>query len=292
MTVDQTRPPHLHEILPALQRVQVDLGADLSTAALAAVAGMSPSRFHAVFRRETGETVKQHTLRLRLERAAFRLLTELTPVAAIAYDLGFGSHETFTRAFRRANGMAPSEFRTRMRPTSPLRVGSTGSSMELAAGSVSRTSAVHLQSAHLAFVRHVGPYDEVDRAAFDKLAAWTRTRRLQPLCLVGIAHDAPGITPDDRLRFDQAVQVSRPFRSTADVGHQVLPERWSAVTSYVGPFTGLAAAYEQAFAAAAGLRGFDVIGLPVEERYLTGTLLSQQQIHTTQILIPLKRTAR
>ena len=91
-------PGHLHDVLPALLRKQVDLAADLSTPRLAAATGMSPSHFHEVFRRATGETVKQYTLRLQ-ERAAFRLLTERTSVAAIAFDLGFGSHETFTRAF-------------------------------------------------------------------------------------------------------------------------------------------------------------------------------------------------
>ena len=113
---------------------------------------------------------------------------------------------------------------------------------------------------------------------------------MDPICLVGIAHDAPGITPAARLRFDVGVQVTEAFRSTREVGYQLLPERWCAATSYVGPFSGLAGAYEAAFRAASGLRGFDVVGLPVEERYLTSALLTQQEIQTTQILIPLRRT--
>jgi hypothetical protein len=38
------------------------------------------------------------------------------------------------------------------------------------------------------------------------------------------------------------------------------------------------------------LRGFDVLGLPVEERYLTSALVTHQKIQTTPILIPLRRT--
>ena len=104
------------------------------------------------------------------------------------------------------------------------------------------------------------------------------------------AHDAPGITPAARLRFDIGAQVTRPFQSGREVGYQLLPERWCAATSYVGPFSGLAAAYEEAFQAASELRGFDVLGLPAEERYLTTALLTHQTIQTTQILIPLRRT--
>ena len=122
------------------------------------------------------------------------------------------------------------------------------------------------------------------------MLAWAGRRGLDPIGLVGIAHDAPGITPEERLRFDIGVHVTRSFPSTREVGYQLLPERWSAATSYVGPFSGLAAAYQSAFQAASELRGFDILGLPVEERYLTTALLTHQTIQTTQILIPLRRT--
>jgi AraC family transcriptional regulator len=50
-------------------------------------------------------------LRLRLERAAARLATGSEPVLGIAADAGFGSHEVFTRAFRRQFGRTPSAYR-------------------------------------------------------------------------------------------------------------------------------------------------------------------------------------
>ena len=123
---------------------------------------MSPSRFHEVFRRSTGETVKQYTLRLRLERAAFRLLTERTSVAAIAFDLGFGSHETFIRAFRRSHQLSPSEYRRQLRPPSLGAGAQPQPCSRPTLTSVSRTSAVLLQPAHVAFVRRVGPYEIVE----------------------------------------------------------------------------------------------------------------------------------
>jgi hypothetical protein len=90
------------------------------------------------------------------------------------------------------------------------------------------------------------------------------------------------------LRFDVGVQVSRSFPSTPEVGYQLLPERWCASTLYVGPFSGLTDAYRAAFQAAAELRGFHVLGLPVEEKYLSSALLTKE-IQTTQILMPLRR---
>ncbi|WP_206685797.1 helix-turn-helix domain-containing protein [Kribbella qitaiheensis] len=46
-----------------------------------------------------------------LERAAYRLLAETSGVLHLAIDAGYGSHEAFTRAFARAYGMPPREWR-------------------------------------------------------------------------------------------------------------------------------------------------------------------------------------
>lgn len=105
-------PHHLGVILPVLVHVETHLDGDLSTPALAALAGLSPAHFSRVFAAVTGETVKQYTLRVRLERAAYRLLVEPVSAMQVAADSGFGSHEVFTRAFRRRFGV-------RRRPTAP-----------------------------------------------------------------------------------------------------------------------------------------------------------------------------
>ncbi len=58
-----------------------------------------------------GETLKQYTLRLRLERAAARLAATDERVLGIAVANGFASHEVFTRAFRRHFGSSPTHYR-------------------------------------------------------------------------------------------------------------------------------------------------------------------------------------
>jgi len=69
-----------------------------------------------------GETPKQYTLRLSLERAAARLITSDDAVLDIALAAGFNSHEVFTRAFRRVFGRTPAAYRRsfRRRPA-PIR---------------------------------------------------------------------------------------------------------------------------------------------------------------------------
>ena len=112
--------PSAHDILQLLREVGGRLDGDVSLEALAARAGWSPFHFHRAFRSVVGETPKQYTLRVRLERAAARLAAGSDPVLAVAAAAGFASHEVFVRAFRRRFNCTPTEYRAiALRDTTP-----------------------------------------------------------------------------------------------------------------------------------------------------------------------------
>jgi AraC family transcriptional regulator len=114
--------PTERDILQLLRDIQGRLDGDMSLDALSARAGWSPFHFHRAFRAATGETPKQYTQRLRLERAAARLLTHNEPVVTVATGVGFASHEVFTRAFHRHFNCTPAEYRARARRALPTPV--------------------------------------------------------------------------------------------------------------------------------------------------------------------------
>ena len=98
-----------------LVHIQAHLDEDLSLDVLSAKASLSPAHFQRTFQALVGETPKNYVARLRLERAAFRLLIHDVTLLDIALDCGFQNHETFTRAFRRRFGMPPSSYRAWVR---------------------------------------------------------------------------------------------------------------------------------------------------------------------------------
>src|SRR5688500_14364055 len=77
------------QLLKLLSRLVGDLEGDASLAALASRGRRSPSGMHRAFRALVGETAKQYTLRLRLERAAAALLAGRARVLDVALDSGF-----------------------------------------------------------------------------------------------------------------------------------------------------------------------------------------------------------
>ncbi len=100
-------------LLPILRELCGALEGSVTLASLAARAGRSRFQFQRAFRRELGETPRQYVERLRLERAAGKLLATDDSVLDIALECGFSTHEVFTRAFRRHFGRTPVSYRTR-----------------------------------------------------------------------------------------------------------------------------------------------------------------------------------
>ena len=79
--------------------------------ALAAEAHLSRFHFDRVIAAVAGESPSRFRRRILLERAAYQLMSPDRPILEVALTAGFGSHEAFTRAFRRSHGRSPSQWR-------------------------------------------------------------------------------------------------------------------------------------------------------------------------------------
>jgi len=108
---DMTTP--LKRVQPLLAFAAAHLDEELSLATLAGLAGFSPFHLHRVFSAAVGETPKEFTLRLRLQRAAAMLVTCSDSALNIALSCGFQSHEVFCRAFRKRFEISPTAYRAR-----------------------------------------------------------------------------------------------------------------------------------------------------------------------------------
>ncbi|ARH94115.1 GlxA family transcriptional regulator [Streptomyces sp. MOE7] len=93
--------------------------ADLSVDALADRAGLSPRHFARAFRDEVGMTPGRYVDRVRLEAARRRLEDTVDGVAQVARRCGYGTPEAMRRAFLRALGASPAEYRRRFQPAAP-----------------------------------------------------------------------------------------------------------------------------------------------------------------------------
>ena len=104
----------MKEQILAVQRMQDYIEAHLeetiSLSDLAGVSLFSPWHSYRLFQEQTGFTPASYIRRLRLAKAAMRLKKENVHIIDVAFDLGFGSVDGFTRAFYREFGMCPSDY--------------------------------------------------------------------------------------------------------------------------------------------------------------------------------------
>jgi len=109
-----SRDEYIGRINRVLEYVLDNLDDDLSLATLSGVACFSPWHFHRIFTAFMEETPDDYVRRLRLEKAASRLIQRPDlDITEIGQLCGFSTSALFSRNFRKYYGLSPSEFRSR-----------------------------------------------------------------------------------------------------------------------------------------------------------------------------------
>lgn len=284
----------IQKLLPTFVYVQTHLDGDVSLEKVAEVGGLSPFHFHRLFQDTTGETLKQYSQRLRLERAAYQLKIRNDNILDIALNNGYHNHETFSRAFKRWFGVSPKQYRDSygrilQSPPTSQPLNKWTDHYEL-----SEISIQTLAPVPLAFIRHLGAYTAVDSNRFDDLLQWADKNGLYTgdNQLIGIGHDDPSITPSDKVRYDMCLTVPEPFLPDGEIGCQELPGGTYATASYVGPFGAtLEEALSQLFHTIAQRTDLEIIGLPLIEIYRSTRINPDFALNHTDVYIPVVRSA-
>lgn len=102
-----------HRVLvdAAKARLAAEPGAPHPIEEVAATLGVSASHLAHVFRDDTGVSLHQYLLQMRMSLAVTRLTHSPRDLSRLALDLGFATHSHFTSAFRRTYGVPPSGVR-------------------------------------------------------------------------------------------------------------------------------------------------------------------------------------
>jgi AraC family transcriptional regulator len=267
-----------HErILRVMLYIEQHLDERLSLKTLAKVAGFSEYHFHRIFLGMTGETLRQHVKRLRLETAARRLKRTKQPVTNIALDAGYQTLESFSRTFRGSFGDAPSEFRKRTEAP------------DVHPGFRQSIQIVRREPVNVAFIRYVGLAPQVGRA-WEKLSRWAAQRGIfgRGTEFIGVWHDDPQITPARRLRCDVCATLSRAIEPEGEIGVREIPGGDYAHTTHRGPYEKLAETYAMLCGVWAPQSGREIAAAPAVEVYRNSPRTVAPDQLVTDIYLPLE----
>ncbi|KIC51355.1 AraC family transcriptional regulator [Tateyamaria sp. ANG-S1] len=180
---------------------------------LAAQAAFSEFHFHRVFKAIAGESVAQCIIRLRLEAAASALVYQpKTPLTQIALECGFSDSAHLSKAFRKAHGCSPTQFRKdhpkgfRIR-----RIGKARPKARDYPGDMNVTVDIQtMPKRTLASLRLLGPYTHEGIAGlYAELGKWYQSNLGKPLPdeTVSITWSDPSLAVEDTLRMDACYAV-------------------------------------------------------------------------------------
>ena len=99
------------QVAGSIRFMRQHLNRSLKVAGLAAVAGLSPSHYSAMFRDYTGYSPMDYFIRLRMHRACQLLDTTTLEVKQVAAEVGYDDPLYFSRVFRTVNEMSPTAYR-------------------------------------------------------------------------------------------------------------------------------------------------------------------------------------
>ena len=286
---ESTEQVYRQRILRVQMYIQQNLDRDLPLEELARESYFSEYHFHRIFRAVVGEPLKEYIRRLRLERAASHLKHTNNSIINIAFDAGYQTHEAFTRAFKATFGCSPSGFRSGNGMTVHRQSEAGRKEVKPINGEdLMKVEIKNIDKMRVAFVRHVGPYDQVGKA-------WDR------LCMhlgkagylgagsqfVGICYDDPDVTAPEKIRYDACVTVDEDFEPEGDIAVQTIGGGEYAVTTHFGPYDRLGETYTQLFRQWLLQSDRELRSEPCMEFYLNDPESTEPEDLLTDVCLPL-----
>ena len=205
---------------------------EISLESLSDIFCISKFHFHRLFTAFTGLSLQQYIRWLRLKRAAHQLIVDKDkPIINIAINAAFESHEAFSRAFKKACGSSPSQYRHdsnvsywEKSPYCLPKQEETNMKVEIR----------NINKTRLAVVEHRGD-PKLVADSVNKLISWAKAQVIslkpKPGESFGFAYDDPKITPAASFRFDLGLKIPENLKlaSTAVVEKFIPSGRYAVV---------------------------------------------------------------
>lgn len=218
-----------------LTYIEANLEGDLSVKALSQVANFSAFHFHRQFTAFVGVPVSRYVQLMRLRRAAHCLAsTRGYSVLEAAFGAGFESPEAFSRAFRRAFGMAPSAFRKQ--PSWQV-WSSVFTIPHFSRNIIMHVRIVEFHPVRVAALEHCGAPGLVSESV-RKFSEWRRQSGQSPVQSsrsFGIPFGNPDTTPPEAFRFALCGEINEAVAANEfGVTERVIPGGRCVVVRHVG----------------------------------------------------------
>lgn len=254
---------------------------DLKT--LANEAALSDFHFHRIFKALKGEAIGGYITRLRLEATARLLRYTALTIEEIAFNIGYETPASFSKAFKKQYGISPTEYRTN-KDTYIMKKEIINPDLALKAPKI-----VILEPKNLIYVALTGAYGSLDYGkAYEQLWAVIKAQKLftkgiESIC---ISYDDPKITEGSLQRSDVCLAIHKPASPQDEVSCKTLAGGKYAVFFYQGSYENLSQVYDTAVRWVID-HEYTLREEPFFEKYLNDARRTPKEKLKTEIYIPI-----
>lgn len=254
---------------------------DLKT--LANEAALSDFHFHRIFKALKGEAIGGYITRLRLEATARLLRYTALTIEEIAFNIGYETPASLSKAFKKQYGISPTEYRTN-KYTYIMKKEIINPDLALKTPKI-----VTLEPKNLIYVALTGAYGSLDyRKAYEQLWAVIKAQKLftkgiESIC---ISYDDPKITEGSLQRSDVCLAIHKPATPQEEVSCKTLAGGKYAVFFYQGSYENLSQVYDAAVRWVID-HEYTLREEPFFEKYLNDARRTPKEKLKTEIYIPI-----
>ncbi|WP_454987237.1 AraC family transcriptional regulator [Capnocytophaga leadbetteri] len=254
---------------------------DLKT--LANEAALSDFHFHRIFKALKGEAIGGYITRLRLEATARLLRYTALTIEEIAFNIGYETPASLSKAFKKQYGISPTEYRTN-KDTYIMKKEIINPDLALKAPKI-----VTLEPKNLIYVALTGAYGSLDYGkSYEQLWAVIKAQKLftkgiESIC---ISYDDPKITEGSLQRSDVCLAIHKSATPQEEVSCKTLAGGKYAVFFYQGSYENLSQVYDTAVRWVID-RQYTLREEPFFEKYLNDARRTPKEKLKTEIYIPI-----
>ena len=254
---------------------------DLKT--LANEVALSDFHFHRIFKALKGEAIGAYITRLRLEATARLLRYTALTIEEIAFNIGYETPASLSKAFKKQYGISPTEYRTN-KDTYIMKKEIINPDLALKTPKI-----VTLEPKNLIYVALTGAYGSLDYGkAYEQLWAVIKAQKLftkgiESIC---ISYDDPKITEGSLQRSDVCLAIHKPATPQEEVSCKTLAGGKYAVFFYQGSYENLSQVYDTAVRWVIDHQ-YTLREEPFFEKYLNDARRTPKEKLKTEIYIPI-----
>jgi transcriptional regulator, araC-type len=274
---------YIQRINKVVAYINNHLDETLELKTLANEAALSDFHFHRIFKALKGEAIGGYITRLRLEATARLLRYTALTIEEIAFNIGYETPASLSKAFKKQYGISPTEYRTN-KDTYIMKKEIINPDLALKAPKI-----VTLEPKNLIYVALTGAYGSLDYGkAYEQLWAVIKAQKLftkgiESIC---ISYDDPKITEGSLQRSDVCLAIHKPATPQEEVSCKTLAGGKYAVFFYQGSYENLSQVYDTAVRWVIDHQ-YTLREEPFFEKYLNDARRTPKEKLKTEIYIPI-----